>query len=136
MNKFYFWQKWLFAISLFLIVLGILLAFFPHSGFTSFIFNARIDPVFWGNDSIPEKAYSYQAWIYGVLGSVILGWGILLAFIIYHPFKACKKWAWTCVAVGFAFWFIVDTGISALFGVIFNVLFNIFLLLLIGNMMM
>jgi hypothetical protein len=109
-----------------------LLALFPQSQLIDFVFNNQIDPVFDLDGDVSDTMRSFQAWIYGVLGSVISGWGILLAFIVRYPFKARQKWAWTCITAGFGLWFVVDTSISAYFGVIFNVLFNVCLLLLIG----
>ena len=132
MKSFDFWQKWIFSVSLVLIVFGMLLALFPQSQFMDFVFNNQIDPVFDLDGEISDNMRSFQAWIYGVLGTVISGWGILLAFIARYPFKARQKWAWNCIAAGFVLWFVVDTSISACFGVIFNVLFNVCLLLLIG----
>lgn len=57
------------------------------------------------------------------------GWGVLLAFIAFYPFKARQRWAWNGLAAAFGIWFVVDTAISAINGVGFNVVFNTLLLL-------
>lgn len=132
MGSFNFWQKWLLAVGIYLVAFGLVLAFFNQTRLMDLAFNDQIDPVFWGTDGIPENAAHFQAWVYGVLGATVSGWGIFLAFLAHYPFKAREKWAWNCIAFGIGTWFVVDTAISAYYGVTFNVVFNTALLLLVG----
>jgi len=132
MKHFNFWQKWLLFVSLYLVLFGLVLAFFGQSPLMDFIFNNQIDPVFWPEGAVPENAATFQAWIYGVLGTTVIGWGIFMAFLAQYPFKAREKWAWNCFAVGVAVWYIADTAISARYQVTFNVLFNTILFVLLG----
>lgn len=125
MNSFGFWQKWLFGFGIYLFVFGIVLSFFGHSTFMNYVFNNQIDPVFWGLTELPETAKKFQAWIYGVLGSVISGWGIFISFIAHYPFKAKEQWAWNCIFVGFIVWFIIDTVLSVYYHVGFNLFINV-----------
>lgn len=60
------------------------------------------------------------------------GWGVLLAFISHFPFKAKERWAWNAVAAGIGLWYVLDTPLSAYYGVSFNLLFNTALLLLVA----
>jgi len=129
MSSFNFWQKWLFGFGLYLTAFGLLLSFFGHSTLMNFVFNNQIDPVFWGLTRLPDNTERFQAWIYGVLGAVISGWGILISFIAYYPFKAKERWAWNCIATGLIVWFIIDTVISVYYHVGFNVFINIVFLL-------
>ncbi len=129
---FSFCQKWLTGVGLYLAVFGLILAVFPQSGLMNLVFNDRIDPGFWPDGFLPENAKNFQAWIYGVLGATVLGWGLLLAFIAYYPFKAKEKWAWNSLAAAIGFWFVVDTPISAMYGVGFNVLFNTLILIVVA----
>ncbi|NOZ49451.1 MAG: hypothetical protein GXP37_05295 [Chloroflexi bacterium] len=93
------------------------------------MFNRQIDPTFWGLSELSENTGKFQAWVYGVLGAMISGWGIFLAFIAHYPFKAKEQWAWNCIGTGFIVWFVIDTFISAQFHVGFNVIINIVFLL-------
>jgi len=123
------WQRWLLAVSLIIVAFGIALALL--NGTVVFdLFNAQIDPVFWGAAGIPADAARFQQWIYGVLGATVAGWGVFLAFIAYYPFRAREKWAWNCVIVGLLLWYLIDTSISLYFGVVFNAVFNTLLLAL------
>ncbi len=131
MRSFSFWSMWLLIVSIYIAVFGLVLAFFNQSQLMDFIFNRQINPVFWPGAGIPEKAALFQAWIYGVLGATVLGWGILMAFLVYYPFKAREKWAWNSLAVSITVWFIADTTISSFYSATFNVVFNTILLLLV-----
>ena len=125
MSSFSFWQKWLLGFGLYLIAFGILLSFFSHSILMDYVFNKQIDPTFWGSTGLSENAKLFQAWVYGVLGAVISGWGIFISFVAHYAFKAKERWAWNCIATGFVVWFAIDTIISVKFHVGFNVFVNV-----------
>jgi len=122
LNKFNFWQKWLIFVGIYLVVFGLYLTFFSQSSIMDFLFNRNIDPYFWVVTELPENTLRFQGWIYGVLGAVIAGWGTLIAFWASYPFKTRERWAWNGLALATAIWYIADTAISAMYGVIFNVI--------------
>ncbi len=123
MERFTFWQRWLFIVGLIVTAFGILLAFF--SGTILFeSFNNQTDPVFWGTANIPHETKTYQHWINGVLGGVAAECGMFLSFVACYPFRRKEKWAWNCVLAALFIWFFIDTPISLYFKVYFNVLFN------------
>ena len=133
MNTFKFWQKWLLIVGIYLVVFGLYLTFFNQSSVMNFLFNRQIDPNFWETTELPKNALKFQGWIYGVLGAVIAGWGTLIAFWAYYPFKSCEMWAWNGLALGTAIWYCADTAISVIYGVTFNVVFNTVMLLLLAT---
>jgi hypothetical protein len=96
------------------------------------LFNNNIDPYFWKNAMLPENAFKFQGWIYGVLGAVIAGWGTLIAFWAYYPFKMRELWAWNGLASATVIWYVADTALSAIYGVMFNIVFNTIILFLLG----
>jgi zinc transporter ZupT len=98
-----------------------------------YLFNKNIDPYFWQSGKLPDNSSRFQGWIYGVLGAVIAGWGTLIAFWAYYPFKTRERWAWKGLALAIAVWYIADTIISAMYGVIFNVVFNTIMLFLLAS---
>lgn len=124
MDAFNFWQKWLLGVSIFLVAFGGVLAAFPQSAPMDLAFNSQIDPVFWSDGNLPPEAAAFQSWIYGVLGSVVCGWGIVMAFVVHHPFRERRRWAWNSLAAGIVVWFIMDTTLSAIHHALFNVVFN------------
>ncbi len=133
MNRFAFWQKWLLGVSVYLVAFGVVLAVFPQSRLMNLALNNQIDPAFWAPSAeMGAGTARFQAWIYGVLGATVAGWGVLLAFISHFPFKAKERWAWNAIAAGIGLWYVLDTPLSAYHGVSFNLLFNTALLLLIA----
>ena len=64
---------------------------------------------------------------------MIAGWGTLIAFWAFYPFKTRERWAWNGLALATAIWYIADTVISAMYGVFFNVAFNTIMLFLLAT---
>ena len=128
--SFYFWQKWLVGVSIYLVVFGILLAFFSQSQFMHVLLNQYIDPSFWPDNQISAGTMQYKKWVSGVLGAIVASWGILIAFIAYYPFNLRERWAWSSIAVAVMFWFFVDSGCSLYYNVPINAVVNLFTLVL------
>jgi hypothetical protein len=126
-NKFLFWQRWLFVVALVIVIFGLFMAFFNQTPWFDFLFNRQINPVFWNSPTVTSEIRIFQGWIYGVLGSTVAGWGVFLAFLVYFPFKKRENWSWYCIACGLTLWFLSDTTISLFYGVYFNGLFNLIL---------
>jgi hypothetical protein len=127
MQAFKFWQRWLFTLGLAIIFFGLILAFFNQAALLGFNFNQLINAVFWPSEKINDQMLMFQKWIYGVLGAVMAGWGVFIAFIAYGPFQRKEHWSWNCLLLGFILWYLPDTAISVYFKVYFNALINTFL---------
>jgi hypothetical protein len=125
MKPFDFWKRWLLVLGAVMVVFGLLLAFFNQSAIFDALFNSQINPAFWQSTTVPELAWDFQRWAYGVLGATVAGWGVFLAFLAYYPFAKKEKWVWNCIASGLMVWFVSDTAISLAFGVVFNAFFNL-----------
>jgi hypothetical protein len=130
-NRFPFWQQWLFVVCLAIVIFGLVLAVFNQTPIFDFLFNNQVNLAFWGTQEGPEIAVGFQRWIYGVLGATMAGWGVCLAFLARYPFQRRERWAWTCMVTGLLLWYVVDTAISLAY-VPFNVAFNTLLLAAIG----
>jgi hypothetical protein len=57
MNRFTFWQKWLFIVGLGITTFGLFMAFFNQTPLFD-LFNRQIDPAFWGSAPLPEGVTS------------------------------------------------------------------------------
>jgi hypothetical protein len=121
----WFWDRWLLVVAWILVVFGLLFALFNQSWPLDLIFNQRINSAFWPGGLAIDNIESFQAWIYGVLGATLSGWAVFLVFMVRHPFKRREGWAWNCIFAGITLWFVVDTAISAYFGVVINVVLNV-----------
>ena len=124
MTSFHFWIRWLVAVGWLLVAFGLAMATLNGTWLFDLLFNRRIDPAFWPAGSVPADLASFRAWVYGVLGATVAGWGVFLVFLAGNPLKKRERWARNCLFLGITLWFLVDTAISAYFGVYFNVLFN------------
>ena len=131
MNHFHIWHRWLFIVSILLILFGVFMAIFNATPLFD-LFNTQINPVFWGESPAPASTTAFQTWIYGVLGATVAGWGICMAFMIYYPYGRKERWAWWALTAGIIVWYMIDTSISLAYGVVFNAGFNTLLLLLAG----
>jgi hypothetical protein len=135
MSTFTFWHKWLLVVSLMIAAFGVMMALL--SGTPLFdLFNNQIDPAFWGASAsaalVGEAARRFQQWLYGVWGATVAGWGITLAYVARYPFRRKERWVWNGLVAGLLVWFVLDTALSALYGVYFNVAFNVALIVLAG----
>jgi hypothetical protein len=86
MERFLFWQRWLFVVSLLITLFGVVMALLNGTGLFD-LFNRQIDPVFWGTQDIADEAKNFQRWVYGAWGATIAGWGVMVGFIAYSPFR-------------------------------------------------
>lgn len=131
MTSFPFWQRWLLFVSIIISVFGVMMVFL--SGTPLFdVFNRQIDPAFWGASAVENVSKQFQHWMYGVWGATIAGWGVILTYIAYYPFNRKERWSWNSLVFGLLIWFVLDTSLSALYKVYFNVIFNTILLVLAG----
>lgn len=122
-SQFFFWQRWLFVISLAFIVFGLAIALLNNTPLFD-LFNRQVDPVFWGSEAVSHEVLVFRGWIYGIAGSAIASWGVFLAYIINYPLRRREKWAWNCLVLGMLTWYFPDIAVSLYFGVFFNVIFS------------
>lgn len=126
-----FWVRWLLSISILLILIGIcfsiLIPFlFPDilNLFYEEITNNQIS-------SMTNEELRYNNLLSGVIGSTIIGWGLLISLLGRQILKNPFGWEWTAISISIAIWYIFDTTISILAGSLLNVILNSILLLLI-----
>jgi hypothetical protein len=119
-----FWDRWLFLVGWLLVVFGLLLGFLNQTPLFDLAFNHQINSVFWPDGVPVESVEQFQAWIYGVLGVTVSGWGVFIVFLACHPFAKRERWARNCIFAGITLWYITDTAISLYFGVTFNAVIN------------
>lgn len=119
-----FWTRWLEGVGWVLCVFGVLMALFSGTAPFDIGLNQHIDPVFYGEQPLPESFLRFRAWIYGVLGATIAGWGLCLVGVVRVAFTRGERWSWIVVAAAITLWYAVDTGCSAYYQVYFNVAFN------------
>jgi len=129
MRDFNFWQLWLSVFSWIVVIFGVGMALLNRTPLFA-LFDAQVNPAFWGPGAVPVGVDGFQGWIYGVLGAAMAGWGVFLVFMARYPFQRRERWAWNCILWGLLLWYVLDTGISFYSGVLFNAFFNTAILIL------
>ncbi|NOY99791.1 MAG: hypothetical protein GXP40_11430 [Chloroflexi bacterium] len=124
MNKFSFWQKWLFFVGAYISVFGLFMAFFYESSLFDLLLNHPTNSVFWAAAEVPESAQLFQKFVYGVMGSMMVGWGLVVALVAKYPFREKEPWAWRGLVAMLLSWFLLDTSISIAYHVYSNAMLN------------
>lgn len=123
-----FWVNWLLVVSLGVAVFGVLLVVAPSLarwGFSLMVFGdgRRMD-------QFDETALHYISLAHAVLGAVMVGWGLSLAFVVRGLLAEGSDLGWRIIAISVAVWFALDTGYSLWSGFWQNSILNLALLAL------
>jgi hypothetical protein len=123
---FEFFRIWLVVVGAGLAVGGIVMALLGGTRLLALL-DPLIDPAFW--KSAPDGAVRrYQAWIYGVLGGTLAGWGLMIAVLASQAYATRQAWVWWALALGTGLWYVLDTGQSLRYRVFANAAGNTLLL--------
>ena len=120
-----FWWRWLIAAAI--IVLGFGLALVLLAGPMQRAFETLYFAPHAGSTLDPAAA-AYTTFLQAILGSVMIGWAVLLLYVIYVPFRRLETSAWNMIAVSLIVWFVPDTAFSLLSGFWQNAILNTVLL--------
>lgn len=94
-------------------------------------YNRQVVAAFHGT-AAPAAALEQQRWAIAVLGSSILGWSVLLLWVVSVPFGRREPWAWRCVAVSVAAWVMGDSIVSYRAGITLELLWNVVVAVLVA----
>ncbi len=116
-----FWWRWLIVAALMVLAFG--LAFVVLAGpmqrlFEELYFAPRAP------SALDADAAAYVAFMGAVLGAVMVGWAVLLLFVLYGPFRRMETAAWDMIAVSLLAWFVPDTAFSLWSGFWQNAVLN------------
>lgn len=117
-----FWLRWLLAVTLGVMVFGLVLVLAPsltRQGFSLLVYADTERIATFGADAV-----AYIALVHAVLGGVMFGWGVALLFVVRGLFARGASEGWQIVAVSVAAWFVPDTAFSLWSGFWQNALLN------------
>ena len=129
-GKALFWWSWLLVVSGGVVAAGLVMLLAP--GLTRLLFSLLVFASPSAIDRFGQQAVGYTTLAHGVLGAVMVGWGLALLTIVAGPLRHCSHEAWTTCAVSVAAWFIADTAFSLATGFWQNAILNIVLAILFG----
>lgn len=131
-KRFEFWRRWLITVAWGMAVFGLLFAFFNQTAPFDWLFNHRVNRLFFAEGIPQADARAFQRWVYGVLGAVLAGWAASMALVAHFGLRPKTRWAWLSFAAGVGLWFVLDSAVSLWFGMQVNALFNLILLALVA----
>jgi hypothetical protein len=111
----------MFGVAVAMAALGIALTILPVGAgrlFRLLVYGRRYPGTFTG------EAIDYLRFVYAVLGATRAGWAMLMALILFGPFRRRERWSWWALAVSFIVWFVADTAASLAAGFPENALLN------------
>ena len=118
------WRTWLVGVGVGLTAFGVAMALASGTVLFEPLYHL-IDPAFWQAGPPDPGSVSFRAWAFGAWGATIAGWGVVIALLARDAFGRPERWAWWALAVGTGLWFVLDTVISIMHGVWFNVAINV-----------
>lgn len=124
-----FWLRWLYVVIFAIMLLGGSMVLLPGMAreFFSMLFYFAPGQF---QARYPAAANEYIIFAHGVLGVVMLGWGVTMLLILRGPFCRCDSDGWALLAVPMLTWFVADTGFSLFTGFWQNAILNSVLLVL------
>ena len=108
--QFLFWWRWLVVVTLGVLLFGIPLIVAP--GFTRRFFGLLLFSSPESLATFGAPAVAYITLVHGVLGAVMVGWGVALLFVLLGPFRHRSKQGWLALVVSLLAWFVLDTALS------------------------
>lgn len=123
MDRHTFWTAWLMVVSFTMAAFGVLMVLFNQTALFAGLLG-EIQRAF----SLPGDASAglvqFQAWVYGVWGATVAGFGVLAALVGGNAFARRERWARDALAGALALWYVLDTAVSLASRVWVNAAFN------------
>lgn len=117
-----FWWYWLLAAVSGVILFGLALIFLPAQMEQFFNWMLFASPT-----AVPVQgpaAVDYMRFVYGVLGAVMVGWGVSLFWVLIGPYGRGERAGWLALATPLAIWYVVDSSFSVAQGYWQNAVLN------------
>jgi hypothetical protein len=126
-----FWRLWLTAVSIGMVVFGLVMVLFIQSKPLTSL-TRLIDLAFWPTGDASASVAQFQTWAYAAWGATVAGFGVLTTFVAMKAFAKGEKWGRNALLAGLTTWYVLDTLASALSAVWPNVLLNTVIALLVA----
>lgn len=110
-----FWRKWLLVTSIFTALFGLAMVLLQDLmdaivWHPLLFYNSNLDKTF-----SPEILH-YVHLVYGILGAVMVGWGVLLFFYVKNYFASGDRQVWLALVLSVGTWYVIDSVFSIAMG--------------------
>jgi len=109
---------WISLAGIIGVFFGVFYAFFGLNGFPAY------------QKLVPAAVYT--PWSNGLYGAVFIGFSVLLFFVGRHAFKNRDKVLMKALLYGLASWLLVEASFSFYYGVYFNIVVDVLLMIVLG----
>lgn len=118
-----FWVRWLHVAALVVILFGLAMVTVPEviRKFFSLLFYSAPGAI---ETRFTVGANAYIMFAHGVLGGVMVGWGLAMLIALRGPFVRGQKDGWLLIALPVTVWYLIDTAFSLLVGFWQNAILN------------
>jgi uncharacterized membrane protein YhaH (DUF805 family) len=117
-----FWYYWLVVAVFGVIGFGLALIFLPN--LMQDFFNWFLATFANKNTAFGGEAKDYIVFVYGIVGGVMIGWGVSLLALLFGSFRQGERSGWNALALSVLGWYIFDSGFSIVSGFAGNLIFN------------
>lgn len=128
--SFNFWYRWIITASFLIFVLGLGIIVTNYTSLFDNLFTTQVNQIFWNTQTVPAETKAFEQFAYGLMGAMMIGWGIMMTYVASHPFRKQEQWAWHCFTWSVVFWFITDVTVSLYHQVHINAIIDVILVLL------
>ena len=123
MDRHTFWTAWLLVVCFTMAAFGVLMILFNQTALLAGLLG-EIQRAFSLGGDASDGIVQFQAWVYGVWGATVAGFGVLAALVGGNAFACRERWARDALAGALALWYVLDTAASLASRVWVNAAFN------------
>jgi len=113
-----FWSRWIVFLSLFLILYGLAMMVAPQT-----MNSVLVGPLLYHDEAqriafaaMVEPDVTFFNIINGLLGTVTIGYAILIGWIAFEPFHNGERWAWNALAMSVTVWAVLEGYLKLSYG--------------------
>jgi hypothetical protein len=122
-----FWLYWLYAAAMCALLFGLSMLVLPSQAQVGF--NLLLFGTTWHPPTFGPEAVGYIVFVCGILGAVMVGWAVLMLYVVSGPFRRGERGARDMLVASLAAWFVPDTAFSIGTGFWQNAVLNAIFLL-------
>jgi hypothetical protein len=113
------WSRWIQFLSVLLIVYGLVMVFAPqmmNSTLVGPLLFYHTEPLRSAFTRLGEPELIFLNVLNGLIGTVTIGYAILIGWMAYSPFRKGETWVWNAIAVSLIAWAMLEVYVKLVNG--------------------